>query len=99
MPVGEAPRLDVTAGGVPVDIPDAAKDGPKGLGRKLEAMAGKQLSSDIKAFGCDRKHSGAADNKALLKALARLISHRVPLATAALYPQLARPDKRSDVRK
>ncbi len=58
----------------------------------IQAMAGKQLSSDIKAFGCDRKHSGAADNKALLKALARLISHRVPLATAALYPQLARPD-------
>lgn len=65
----------------------------------IQAMAGKQLSSDIKAFGCDRKHSGAADNKALLKALARLISHRVPLATAALYPQLARPDKLSDVRK
>lgn len=58
----------------------------------IQAMAGKQLSSDIKAFGCDRKHSGSADNKALLKALARLISHRVPLATAALYPQLARPD-------
>ncbi len=58
----------------------------------IQAMAGKQLSSDIKAFGCDRKHSGVADNKALLKALARLISHRVPLATAALYPQLARPD-------
>ncbi|WP_345856767.1 PfaB family protein [Shewanella algae] len=58
----------------------------------IQAMAGKQLSSDIKAFGCDRKHSGAADNKALLKALARLISHRVPLATAALYPLLARPD-------
>ncbi len=58
----------------------------------IQAMAGKQLSSDIKAFGCDRKHSGGADNKALLKALARLISHRVPLATAALYPQLARPD-------
>lgn len=58
----------------------------------IQAMAGKQLSGDIKAFGCDRKHSGAADNKALLKALARLISHRVPLATAALYPQLARPD-------
>ncbi|MGI3018026.1 PfaB family protein [Shewanella algae] len=58
----------------------------------IQAMAGKQLSSDIKAFGCDRKHSGAADNKALLKALARLISHRVPLATAALYPQLARPN-------
>ncbi|MBO2583318.1 PfaB family protein [Shewanella algae] len=58
----------------------------------IQAMAGKQLSSDIKAFGCDRKHSGTADNKALLKALARLISHRVPLATAALYPQLARPD-------
>lgn len=58
----------------------------------IQAMAGKQLSSDIKAFGCDRKHSRAADNKALLKALARLISHRVPLATAALYPQLARPD-------
>ncbi len=58
----------------------------------IQAMARKQLSSDIKAFGCDRKHSGAADNKALLKALARLISHRVPLATAALYPQLARPD-------
>ncbi len=58
----------------------------------IQAMAGNQLSSDIKAFGCDRKHSGAADNKALLKALARLISHRVPLATAALYPQLARPD-------
>ncbi len=65
----------------------------------IQAMAGKQLSSEIKAFGCDRKHSGAADNKALLKALARLISHRVPLATAALYPQLARPDKLSDVRK
>ncbi|MEL4426941.1 PfaB family protein [Shewanella indica] len=65
----------------------------------IQAMAGKQLSSDIKAFGCDRKHSGAADNKVLLKALARLISHRVPLATAALYPQLARPDKLSDVRK
>ncbi len=65
----------------------------------IQAMAGKQLSSDIKAFGCDRKHSGAADNKALLKALARLISHRVPLATAALYPQFARPDKLSDVRK
>ncbi|MBO2591860.1 PfaB family protein [Shewanella algae] len=65
----------------------------------IQAMAGKQLSSDIKAFGCDRKHSGAADNKALLKALARLISHRVPLATAALYPQLARPDNFSDVRK
>ncbi len=58
----------------------------------IQAMAGKQLSGDIKAFGCDRKHSGAADNKALLKALARLISHRVPLATAALYPQFARPD-------
>lgn len=58
----------------------------------IQAMAGKQLSGDIKAFGCDRKHSGSADNKALLKALARLISHRVPLATAALYPQLARPD-------
>ncbi len=58
----------------------------------IQAMVGKQLSGDIKAFGCDRKHSGAADNKALLKALARLISHRVPLATAALYPQLARPD-------
>lgn len=65
----------------------------------IQAMAGKQLSGDIKAFGCDRKHSGGADNKALLKALARLISHRVPLATAALYPQLARPDKLSDVRK
>lgn len=58
----------------------------------IQAMTGKQLSGDIKAFGCDRKHSGTADNRALLKALARLISHRVPLATAALYPQLARPD-------